>query len=353
MTFQNDGAAAPRRRFLWLGQSARTTVVTRNYPELASARWMASLGDAIHRPRMLDTVFGPKLKERLAIDGPLMLDSGGFTLMMRNGAISLRDVARVFSTANADVVISLDHPPLGSDTREVREEKYVRTLANYEHLHSEIGNGRLAPVVHGTSVEEIERNCAGIRRIEHTPAWVCLGGQVPLLRQSGQLRQKAIEARRQFHETVTLVRQAFPGSRLHVLGVGAPRTIAAAFEGGADSVDSVGWRRAAGFGTIFMPGGTERFVSERGRKRANSRLMLTDTDLAALAECKCPACRREERLADRLTVLAGSYLARAAHNASVLIAQADRTTAPASPAASQSSAPILSSVRDGANASSW
>lgn len=318
---------ATRERFLWLGQSARTTVVTRAYPELAPERWMASLGDAIHRPRMLETVFGPDLKARLAITGPLMLDSGGFTMMMRNGQLSLAQVARAFSAAAADVVVSLDYPPLGTDSEEVRRAKYDRTLANFAMLRGNVISAALAPVVHGLTLDELEANCDAIRRIDPAPAWVCVGGLVPLLRQCGQLRHRAPQARQRLQGVISFVRCCFPNSRLHVLGVGSPRTIATAFAGGADSVDSIGWRRAAGFGTIFLPGGTERFLAHRDRKRAASRLVLTETDRQVLGYCDCPACTRAGNVDARVDALAASYLPRAAHNAWVLLGEVQRMEA--------------------------
>lgn len=317
-------------RYLWLGQSARTTVVTRAYPALASARWMASLGDAIHRPRMLDTVFGPQLKTRLTITGPLMLDSGGFTMMMRQGDLTLAQVAKAFGSANADVLVSLDYPPLGTDLVEVRQAKYAHTLANFTALHRDLAGANLAPVVHGVTVDELEANCEAIRKVDPAPAWVCLGGLVPLLRQCGQLRHRAAEARERLSETIRLVRAAFPASKLHVLGVGSPRNIATAYASGADSVDSIGWRRAAGFGTIFLPGGTERFVAHRDRKRAGSRRLLDEVDLQALGVCDCPACVEAGGLDARLASLTVSYLPRAAHNAWVLLGET--RAKPANPA---------------------
>lgn len=321
-----------RERYLWLGQSARTTVVTRAYPALAAARWMASLGDAIHRPRMLETVFGPQLKARLAITGPLMLDSGGFTLMMRKGDLSLAQVLRAFGSVDADVLVSLDYPPLETDPVDVRQAKYANTLANFVALHRNLGGARLAPVVHGLTVDELEANCEAVRGVDSAPAWVCLGGLVPLLRQCGQLRHRAADARTRLAYTIRLVRAAFPASRLHVLGVGSPRNIAVAYASGADSVDSIGWRRAAGFGTIFLPGGTERFVAHRDRKRAGSRRMLDEADLLALRACGCPACAAAGGIEARLSGLASSYLPRAAHNAWVLLGETGMAFAP--PAAS-------------------
>jgi tRNA-guanine family transglycosylase len=283
---------------------------------------MASLGDVIHRPRMLESVFGPELKGRLAINGPLMLDSGGFTMMTRKGQISLAQVARAFSAVAAEVAISLDCPPLWTDPEDVRRAKYDVTLSNFAALYREGIRAALAPVVHGVTLDELDENCDAIRRIDPMPAWVCIGGLVPLLRQCGQLRHRATEARQRLRETISFVRHRFPAARLHVLGVGSPRTIATAFGGGADSVDSIGWRRAAGFGTIFLPGGTERFVAHRGRRRAGSRLVLTESDREILSHCDCPACTQAGDLDARINVLAASYLPRAAHNAWVLLGEA-------------------------------
>jgi len=322
----------PRERHVWLGQSARTTVVTRSYPELAGARWMASLGDAIHRPRMLETVFGPNLKPKLGISGPLMLDSGGFTMMMRNGQLSLEVVAKVFAQVSAEVVVSLDYPPLGSDSEGERQAKYARTFDNFLQLHRLDLEASLAPVIHGVTIDELQANSAAVQGVDASPAWVSLGGLVPLLRQSGQLGPNASKARDELRARIGFVRAYFPLSRLHVLGVGSPRTIKAAFDAGADSVDSIGWRRAAGFGTIFLPGGTERFVGDRGRKRAASRLQLTDVDLGALSACECPACQRAGSLGQRLETLADSYLPRAAHNAWVLMGEAGEPPEPSLPA---------------------
>ena len=127
-------------------------------------------------------------------------------------------------------------------------------------------------------------------------------------------------------ESISLARANFPKSKLHVLGAGAPSTVRMSFQYGADSVDSIGWRRAAGFGTIFLPGGTERFVSDRARQRPRSRRQLDNNDLQMIATCDCPPCSRNNSLESRLALLSECYLARAAHNASVLIGEARRAS---------------------------
>jgi tRNA-guanine family transglycosylase len=306
-------------QMVWLGQSARTTVVTRNYAELSQALWMASLGDAIHRPRMLQTIFNGGLRDKLLVTGPLMLDSGGFTMMARNGYLTVREVVNAFRATEADVLVSLDYPPLASDATELRFRKYKRTLENLRYFSDEVGHRQLAPVIHGLSLSEVEANCAAIREVIPNPDWVCLGGLVPLLRITGRNDSKAAAARTILKSTIQLARAAFPSSILHVLGVGSPRTSAIAFKSGANSIDSVGWRRAAGFGTIFLPGGSERFVVDRPRRRAASRKVLDTDDLEALRVCECPVCRESSDLEARVSCLAESYLARAVHNAWVLI----------------------------------
>lgn len=69
-------------------------------------------------------------------------------------------------------------------------------------------------------------------------------------------------------------------------------------------------------------------MSARGRKRAASRLQLTELDLAVLANCECPACERAGGLDERVATLASSYLPRAAHNAWVLLGETGQPHGP-------------------------
>lgn len=304
---------------IWLGQSARTTVVTRLYPELAGERWMASLGDVVHRPRMAETVFRHALKEKLHVTGPVMLDSGGFTMMSRASHLAAADVLSIYRDSPAELLVSLDCPPLASDDEDVRKSKYWQTIRNYAFLLDNLGGERLVPVLHGITPDELADNCSILSKLNARPAWVCVGGLVPLLRRSGGQGRAAQAARESLRQSISLVRARFPQSTLHVLGAGSPGTISAALRCGADSVDSVGWRRAAGFGTIFLPGGSERFVAPRDRMRPKSRPSLDESEVAILEVCECPPCARAGALDQRLKSLAACYLARAAHNAHVLL----------------------------------
>lgn len=283
---------------------------------------MASLGDAIHRPRLVERVFSADLRGHLAVQGPIMLDSGGFTTMIKNEGLRVSEVARIYEKAHADFFISLDVPATSNDRKRTRSRKYEETRTNLVQLLQFIDARKLVPVIHGTSVEEVISNCQGILEIHPSPTLVCVGGLVPLLRRSGRDVGDPNGAFAWVASVVSTVRDHFPMALIHVLGAGSPRTVAATIRCGADSTDSIAWRRAAGFGTIFLPGTSERFIEPRDRQRPNSRPTLSAKERDLLAECTCPACVEMINFDARIAELAGSYLARAAHNAFVILGEA-------------------------------
>lgn len=329
MTVSNDShclqlAGRPNLRapIVWLGQSVRTTIVTKRYPSMAAECWMVSLGDAIHRPRLIDRVFCGDLRERLAVTGPIMLDSGGFTMMTKDRGLRVSDVAQIYSRTTADLCISLDVPTLRGDRRRTRARKYEETLTNLRQLIDCVCSSRLVPVVHGLRREEIVANCQLIGSLISRPKLVCIGGLVPLLRSAGKQSARRDRAFAWVASMVSTVKAYFPSAIIHVLGAGSPQTVAAVIQCGADSTDSLAWRRAAGFGTIFLPSTSERFIRPRDRKRAGSRPTLNTKELEMLACCECPACSEWQQVDRREAELAESYLARAVHNAFVVLADA-------------------------------
>jgi tRNA-guanine family transglycosylase len=122
------------------------------------------------------------------------------------------------------------------------------------------------------------------------------------------------------------VRAHFPTAIIHVLGAGSPKNVATAIRCGADSTDSIAWRRAAGFGTIYLPDTGERFLLPRERKRATSRPILKPCEIELLEGCACPACLEYPQIDRRIAELANSYIARAAHNASIILQVAKEAT---------------------------
>lgn len=305
---------------LWLGQSVRTTLVVERYPELAALPFMASLGDAIHRPRLIDAVFRDSLRSRLKVTGPLMLDSGGFTLMMRaKSSLNARELADIYQSCGADLVITLDEPATSGDSIGEQRRKHRATLENLTILARAVDHARLVPVIHGPDLNDIHRNAEACAKIVAAPQLVALGGLVPTLRYSAN---RADEVIRKLVLAVSAAKAAFPTSGVHILGAGSPRTLTYAFNAGASSVDSIGWRRAAGFGSIFLAGSGERFVEHRQRERPRSRLMLMRDDFETLARCTCPPCRDAGDVNARIAILGSHYMPRAAHNAWTLYAEA-------------------------------
>jgi queuine/archaeosine tRNA-ribosyltransferase len=184
-----------------------------------------------------------------------------------------------------------------------------------------VGEQQLMPVVHGRTLGEVLSACDDIKRRIDCPSIIALGGMVPFFR--GQMsrqrfRYTRADGSRGAGETfvadaIAACRSQFPRSHLHVLGVGSTTTAIAVLALGADSVDSLAWRRAAGFGTILLAGLAERIISRRLRARY-SRPGITRADRALLHCCKCPVCVTRTRIGDRVRALAGSYIARAVHN---------------------------------------
>lgn len=295
-------------------------MVTNRYPSLASEHWMVSLGDAVHRPRLIEKVFCGDLKRRLQVSGPVMLDSGGFTMMMQNRSLEISEIARIYERTHAELCVSLDIPPGSADDRRTRIQKYEETRANLAFLAERLAPLRLVPVIHGKTPVEIGTNCQLVTRIIQNPKMVCIGGLVPLLRRAGGAIQNPNTAFKAIGRSIATIRTWFPRTLIHVLGAGSPQNIRQAIRCGADSTDSIAWRRAAGFGTIYLPGTGERFLQDRGRSRPNSRPTLSATELELLMECKCPACGDCSN--DRVKALSKSYLARAAHNAFVILQEA-------------------------------
>lgn len=113
---------------------------------------------------------------------------------------------------------------------------------------------------------------------------------------------------------LSATRRRFPYSKIHVFGAGGTRTFPAVVALGADSADSIGWRHAAGFGSVFLPLKSQRIIAPRGSERA-IRKVLDRTDAADLMQCECPVCKRSATLRGRIGFLKKSFHDRSIHNA--------------------------------------
>jgi hypothetical protein len=114
------------------------------------------------------------------------------------------------------------------------------------------------PVVHGRNLSEIDLSLKLIDKAQPQPKWIGLGGVVPLLQRRQVSEIPNPEAF--IIQAMANIQQAFPRSIIHVFGAGGMRTFPAMYALGAHSADSIGWRRAAGFGSIFLPLKSQRVV---------------------------------------------------------------------------------------------
>ena len=301
---------------VWLGQSVNTSSICSGYPELSNAAFLTSLGCAISRPSLRKTHFNTGLRTRLAILGPLMIDSGGFALSINPGAKwTIRNVADCIGQIDADVFVSLDYPPLMSDSGSARRSKIIASMKNFKILSERFPHKIIMPVVHGRTISEVELSISSIFRSANEPKWVGLGGMVPLLRHryiSKDISEMGAEVF--IAKALSLIRKAFPSSNIHVFGAGGTRTFPAVFSLGADSADSIGWRQAAGFGSIFLPLKSQRVV-KWNRDRRPPRRLLDRGDLVQLEMCRCPICNSTISIESKLSAFRVSFHNRSIHNA--------------------------------------
>lgn len=305
-------------RTVWLGQSVDTSVLHSTYHDYAELPILTSVGCVIRRPVSISAKFDEKLRQRVGAGGRLRVDSGGFVLMMKPElGWDVSKVANIYERIDADSLISLDVPASTTDSIHDRKCKYETTSDNLAYLVDRLGPN-IVPVAHGVTLDELDRNCRRILEILPAPAVVGLGGLVPTLQLCGAVRRLESNApQRRIVDSVACVRAHFPQASLHLFGVGSVNTVLGAFAAGIDSVDSIGWRQAAGFGSVFIPGRPRRLLTNRVRERP-CRPFANAEDLKELATCCCPVCRSAENESTKFEMLAGHFKPRAAHNIWVL-----------------------------------
>jgi tRNA-guanine family transglycosylase len=296
---------------------------------LAHVPLMVSAFDLIDRPILRRCISRVGIKRHLKVKSPVFIDSGGFSISQSRAArIDLSELLDIYHGLNADFYAALDVPPGIADSSTRRQRKWAQTLSYLERMMPAVDRRKLIPVVHGRNMMEVENACLDVRDRMAGPRVVALGGMVPFLR--GMMSRDRFSYRRKdgsvghdvdfVGDALGICRSTFPNSRIHVFGVGSPTTAITLLAVGADSVDSLAWRRAAGYGTIFLRGCSERIVSVRER-RHSSRPLLSSDERQKLALCGCPICRRHTSFTARLNSLAKSYVTRGVHNVWTLLAE--------------------------------
>ena len=301
---------------VWLGQSVDTSAICSKYPELSGLPFLTSLGCAIRRPSLKRTHFNSQLRSKLGLHGPLMVDSGGFALMINPEARwSRRDVARQIEKLDADIFVSLDLPPTLDDDASDRRRKIKKSAENFERLHEAFPQKTIMPVVHGRTLLEISFSLDLLVTKHVDLSWIGLGGIVPLLQHRFVSKEVAQVGPEGFiARALNMIRVAVPNSKIHAFGAGGMRTFPAVYAFGADSADSIGWRQAAGFGSIFLPLKSQRAIRWNTQKRP-PRKVLEKLDLPDLGHCHCPICVTRRGVKERIQYLRGHFHNRAIHNA--------------------------------------
>jgi queuine/archaeosine tRNA-ribosyltransferase len=304
-------------RTIWLGQSVDTSRIHTSYDTYATVPILTSVGCAMRRPTANEPKFDKNLREFLGAKSRLMVDSGGFVLMTKKDRHWTVDrVSELYKRIDADHLVSLDIPPNRLDKVAERRRKYATTLENLAVLQGRFGE-RIVPVVHGRGIAEIAENCDKIIRLAPHPRMIGIGGLVPILQSCGNiLKPTPSTPQQQIADAIRCVRAYFPGSRIHIFGVGSLHTVLGVIAAGADSVDSIGWRQAAGFGSVYIPGRHRRLLTDRDRE-APCRPYASRDDLSLLSRCVCPACRGAKQ-GDNIAILSAHFKPRAAHNIWVL-----------------------------------
>ncbi len=176
------------------------------------------------------------------------------------------------------------------------------------------------PVVHGRSRSEVEFCLRQLASISSQPSWVGIGGVVPLLQKRRLLADFEGTPEDFIAMSLGATRERFQHSKIHVFGAGGTRTFPAMVALGADSADSIGWRHAAGFGSVFLPLKSQRIIS-RGVNGRAVRKILDRADAADLMRCKCPICSSALSFRGRIGLLKKSFHNRSIHNAWVIAHQ--------------------------------
>lgn len=316
---------------LWLGHDLSHQV--RVWTQLESCPGvLMNIYQLLIRPRMRKRAISEGLQAFLQYDGPVFLDSGGFSFQ-QNGkcAGDPVEMLKLYQELQPQIGAILDVPLNPSASKQSNHERWQLTLSNTTLMFRHNSDFVLAPVLHSYDLKSIEKRHAELRRIIPNPKVLCIGSLVPLLKGSfvrsrfiNKRSDKPLEIQRwQFIAHLILsLRQLCGESILHVFGVGSLSTMYLLFLLGVDSVDSVSWRLKAGFGAIQLPGVADRFLVNK-RQNNRTRRLLESEDLEVLKECQCPVCNGLD-LDRRIEHLSKSFNARAVHNAYTFISETDR-----------------------------
>ncbi len=179
------------------------------------------------------------------------VDSGGYQIMVKGLKIELTNIINKYKELDADIYISLDHPPQELCTQS--KDLVARNIANFERLYTKLDNKLIAPVIHCYKADLILEaldiyKSYGVRIIAY-------GGAVP-----PSLAKFGRGSRIAPFIALALLRRAFNGW-IHALGIGGSPSMYRALKLlGVNSLDSSSWRTKAAYGKVIIPGLGERYI---------------------------------------------------------------------------------------------
>ena len=250
-----------------------------------------------------------RLVKHLSTKMRLKCDSGGFQTSKREIGLTVNQVYSIQQEIECDIAVQLDFPLSPQASRASNQRRINKTLKNLEEVLTINDKLSILPVIHGYDRETLDYMLEKVGEILGCdPPAIGVGSLVPLLMTSKG--SGTVGGKKKVIDMLIYIRQKLPDAFLHVFGTGGTMAYLITFCG-ADSFDYVGWVQKAGYGVIQLPGVSDRFISEREKRKT-----LNEEEKKKLLECSCPACRGNSlsKFADRTP---HARLLRAIHNVHV------------------------------------
>ena len=243
----------------------------------------------------------------------LFLDNGAFGATRRKLDLDPDAIKGMQEYIDPDYTIPLDYPITPGMSIPVMQRRWEKTKRNTLDLIETSTLKEIVPALHAWSRTTLENHLRWV--VKHADSdFIAIGSVV---------NRDFVADRSYFGDrnptrhtidmlvaTVETVRQHTDFS-VHFMGFGSsPLMMHLGFYCGINSMDTTGYRRGAAYGKIILPGTAWRVI---GRKRRSfGDIHMSAEERIALAECRCPVCRKDEKLLEH------DWKARAIHNRYVL-----------------------------------
>lgn len=248
----------------------------------------------------------------------LFLDSGAYTFTRRCMSVDEEKIKATQEKIDPDRAIPLDYPFLPGMSLSVMRKRWEKTAENILDWQNTTKLRNIVPVLHAWDNKSLIDNIKWMYRKVDCEC-IAVGTIVTpsFSRFTGYFgdRQPTMLTMCLILRTVQLVKH-YTDFEVHLTGFGSsPLTLHLAYFIGAESVDSMGYKRKAAYGKILLPGLGERYV---GRGDASFGVKpLSPKEMELLSKCSCPICTTNQNL------LWTDWKARAIHNKHVLEKEAE------------------------------